>query len=475
MVRGVFWSAVQKYSGIVIQLLVSAVLARLLSPSEFGVVALASVLIVFIQLFSDMGLGAAIVQRNDLDEEDYDHLFSFSVYLGVFLALIVLVSSYFVASFYGDELLIPIVQLMAIPLLLGTVNMVPNSLLAKAKRFKFLALRTLAFQVISGVISVVAALLGMGCFSLLISPIFTSFGVLFVNFRQYPRRFHFRMDWSPLKRIFSYSFFYFLFCVSNYFTRNLDKLIIGKHFSMADLGYYEKSYRLMMLPLQQITHVVTPVMHPIFADLQNEKGRMGMDYGKILRLLSMVSFPVGVFLYFAADNLICLVYGSQWIPAIPVFEILTFSVPIQVLIATTGAIYQASGRTDWLFYAGTFHSFITIVGFLLAAYGWGSVEAMAWAFVITMNVHFFISLYVIYCVIMKLSYGLVLKIFVHPVTHAVLLMVLLWGVDLLDWGHFPCLMLQGMVTVLTVLLYYQFVGGYDWRKIVNDITKMKKG
>lgn len=468
MINGVFWSAVQKYSGIVVQLVISAILARLITPAEFGVVALASVMIAFISIFADMGLGAAIVQKQELTDEDYDQIFSFSVYLGLLLCIILYISSFFIAKFYGNADLVPICQLMAIPLFFNTANMVPNALLCKDRRFKFFAVRALAFQIISGIISVVAAIMGMGCYSLLISPIITSIAGLYVGYIQYPRKFHPIFSIKPIKRIFSYSFFLLSFNIFNYFTRNLDKLIIGKYFSMNDLGYYDKSYRLMMMPLQQVTHVITPVMHPVFATLQNDKSSMGVNYAKIIKLLSNIGFPLCVFLYFSADNLIYIMYGGQWVKSVPVFEILCFSVPIQMVMSSTGSIFQAAGRTDYLFYAGSFHSVITIIGFFLAAHIYGSIEALAWSFVITMSIQFFIAFFVIYVVVLEMSFYIVLRQLYVPLLNACLIAIALYIVDIFIYNNFISLFLQSILSLVVSVAVVHLTKEYDIVRVLKS-------
>src|SRR5699024_4389501 len=109
------------------------------------------------------------------------------------------------------------------------------------------------------------------------------------------------MTWGipSIRKIFKFSAYQFIFNIINYFSRNLDKLLIGKYMGMSPLGYYEKSYRLMMLPLQNITHVITPVMHPIFSDYQHDLNHLAGAYEKIIRLLAFIGLPLSVFLWFS--------------------------------------------------------------------------------------------------------------------------------------------------------------------------------
>ena len=236
---------------------------------------------------------------------------------------------------------------------------------------------------------------------------------------------------------------------------------VGKYFSLNELGYYEKSYRLMMLPLQQITHVITPVMHPVLTCLQNDYHELAEKYNKIIKLLATIGFPLGIYLYFAADNLILIIYGEQWINAIPVFKILSLSVPIQMLLSTTGAIYQVSNRTDWLFYAGIFHAAITILGLIIASASFNSINAIAWSIIITFNFHAIISFFVIYKIILKQSLRKMLKLLLIPVIISFCILCILPFIDLFDMNSFISIFIQTIISGVTTIILTQLTGQYD--------------
>lgn len=338
MLHGVFWSAIEKYSGIVVSLIVSAVLARLISPEDFGTVAIVTVIINFFSIFATMGIFPAIIQRNDLTQKDLDSIFTYSILGGLCLSSLLFCLSWKIADFYNDGSLVFISQILSVNIFFASLNLVPNALMAKNKRFRQIAQRTLSLQVFSGIISIIAAHSGFGIYSLLISPIVTSIGMFLFNIHYYPCHVDFTFDLSPLKKIFSYSSYQFLFEFINYFSRNADKLIIGKYLNMGALGYYDKSYRLMMLPLQNVTSVINPVIQPVLSSLQDDKSELAKKYNKIIQCIAAISFPLAVFLFFAAYEIINIVYGDNWNPAVPVFKILTISLPLQMILSSSGAI-----------------------------------------------------------------------------------------------------------------------------------------
>ena len=463
MISGIFWTAIQKYSGLIVQIIVTAILARLLSPEDFGVVAVATVLIAFFTLFTDMGIGPAIIQKQDLTQDDLNSIFSFTVWGGIVLAALFFVVAYPIGHFYKEESLVLICQLLSINLLFAAWNIVPNALINKNKRFKFIAKRTLSLQVISGIISVFAAYHGLGLYALLISPILTAIGVFVLNFRKYPLQFSWQMHTEALKKIFSYSSFQFLFNFINYFSRNLDKLIIGRFFSMNELGYYEKSYRLMMLPLQYVTNVVTPVMHPILTSLQNDYKSLTEKYNKIIKLIATISFPLGVFLYFAADDIIYIIYGNRWEKAIPVFQILALSLPLQMILSTTGAIYQAAGKTNWLFYGGLSNTCCTVMGFIVAAVCFRTIESMAWAWDITLLINAVISYWILYKVVLRQSIREIIKLCVLPLTTALVIAVVLSIINEISMnnGHIIQLLFKSFLVCVVSIGFIQITGQYN--------------
>lgn len=469
MIRGIFWTAVQKYSGLIVQLIVTAILARLLPPEDFGVMAVATVLIAFFTLFTDMGIGPAIIQKQDLTQDDITSIFSFTIWGGILLAVLFFAAAYPIGAFYKEDSLVHICRLLSVNLLFAAWNIVPNALINKNKRFKFIAERTLLLQSICGIISVIAAYNGLGLYALLVSPLLTSIGVFVLNYRQYPLRFRRRIHTDALKKIFSYSSFQFLFNFINYLSRNLDKLIIGRFFSMNELGYYEKSYRLMMLPLQYVTNVITPVMHPILTTLQNDYKSLTEKYHKIIKLIATISFPMGVFLCFSAEDIIYIVYGDRWEKAIPVFQILALSLPLQMMLSTTGAIYQAAGKTNWLFYGGLTNTCCTVIGFIIAAIHFRTIESMALAWDITLFINAVISYWILYKVVLYSSLHSILQICINPFISALVIGILLWIlVYFFNFqSHFLSLLVKTVLSFTCACALVQCTHQYNLIKLIK--------
>lgn len=397
MKSGVIYTAFAKYSGIFVSLIITSVLARLLPPQAFGVIAIATVFIVFFSIFSDMGLSSAIIQKRNLTKNDYDNLFSFTGYTGAILGLLFFCGSDLIAKFYNDHQLLNICRLLSLNILFATLNIVPNGLLLRDKEFKFIGLRTLGVQIGLGLISIIAAYMGAGVYALLINPVLGSLVVLVLNYLKQPVRFRFSPSLESVKKVASYSIYTFGFSLINYFTRNLDKLLIGKVFGMSPLGYYEKSYRLMLLPVQNLTSVITPVLHPVLADYQDNLSAQIDKYLKLIKMLALIGMPVTAFLFFSAEQLVLIVFGNQWEPSVPVFRILSLSAGIQIVGSTSGAIYQAINKTKVMFYLGVCNTLVNVCGLLVGVFVLKSIEGVAWMWVMTLFIGFWNNIVLAKC------------------------------------------------------------------------------
>jgi teichuronic acid exporter len=468
MFHGVMWSAIEKYSGVFISLIISAILARLISPEEFGVVAIASVLINFLSIFTDMGIGPAIIQRKDLSEQNLNSIFTFTILGGIFLSCLFYASATPIATFYSNTKLIIICKVLSINLLFAALNIVPHATILKEKKFKFMAKRTLLLQVASGIFSIYVAFKGGGLYALLISPIVTAIGMFFFNIKYHPRTIDIKFDSSPFKKIYSFSIYQFLFSFMNYFSRNIDSLIIGRYFTLRELGYYDKSYRLMMLPLQNVTNVITPVMQPILSSLQNDVALLASKYNQIIKLIATISFPLSVFLFFTGSELIRIVYGENWNEAIPVFKIFALSLSLQMILSTSGAIYQSANATKYMFINGVSNTFCTVTGFLIAAVLFKNIIAMAWAWNISLCINMVVSYFILYKIVLKSSIYFMIKSFIIPIITALSIGIGLYFIDeLLSIPFIYVFVVKFCISLLLFVVITQSTKHYDLLKLLN--------
>lgn len=479
LISGVAYTAVAKYSGILISLLVTAILARLIAPEEFGIVAIATVIIAFFAIFCDLGIAPAIVQKQDLDSKDLSNIFSFTIWMGLFLTLCFFFSGSIIANYYDKAILKPICQILSLNLLFASLNIVPNALLFKNKQFKFIAYRTLIVQIVAGVFAVVAALLlpsEYKIYALLFNPVISSIALFILSYLKYPQKFTFTFGTSSLKKIFSFSAYQFMFNVINYFSRNLDKLMIGKYLGMNPLGFYEKSYRLMMLPLQNITAVISPVMHPIFAEFQNDLKKLSDSYVKVIKFLALIGFPLSILLFFTSRELVLIVFGSQWMPSVEAFQILSISVGIQIILSTSGAIFQAANSTKVMFLSGVLSTALTIGGLCLGLFYFESIEGVALCILISFALNFIQCYLLLYKVTLKLSIWPFVKQLISPLILTAILFLPLFFLDKYtsELNIIVSFIIKCAACTIVWAVYVQLRGDYDLLGKIKSIIRRKK-
>lgn len=387
-ISGVFFTALTKYLGILVSLVITGVLSRILTPSDFGLIAIVSVLITFFNLLAEMGIGPAVVQRQDLSKRDFQELFFFTIVVGVILSILFVISAQYIASFYGEDRLVLLCRFLAFGIVLNCLNIIPNALLLKERKFEFIMYRQLLVQILSGGVGIICALNGLGVWALVIYTLCSGLFVFCFNYFKNPLGISF-FSKQTLQKISKFATFQFLFGFINFFSRNADNLLIGKYISPSALGYYDKSYRLMMMPIENLTHVFSPVIQPILYEYQDDKEKIFSVYSKLVSILALIGFPLSVFLHFSASELIFIVFGSQWKASVPVFEILALSAGIQIVMSSCGSIFQVANDTKRLFISGFLSAIVMVLSILLGVLVFKDLEKLAWMLVAAFTVNFF--------------------------------------------------------------------------------------
>lgn len=455
LLRGVFYTALAKYAGIVVHLIVTAVLARLLTPDDFGVVAIAVVIINFFSMLSDMGIGPAIIQKRDLSQKDLSHIFALTMYIGLFLSIAFFAASGAFAEWYKNASLKSVIQLFSLSIFFHCIDIVPSNLLKRDKKFKFIAHCNVLVQIVCGVVSVIAAFLNFGIYSLLIQPVLGSALLFLIDYIYRYVPFTFAVRLQSIKKIVSYSSYQFLFSFVNYFSRNLDKLVVGKTFSIAELGYYEKSYRLMMLPVGNLSHVITPAIQPIFSEFQNDKDWLFSKSLNLFKVLILIGFPLTAFLFFASEELVLTVFGAQWQGAVPVFKILSLSVGIQIIYSPQGAFFQSANAVKEMFFCGLVTAALNIAAVFWGCMFFQSLTGLAWCINFAYVCAFVIVYYVMIKVVFEKKIRSFLKIMIQPTILAFVIAFFLFATEQVIYGLNVVfsLCVKGCVFALIMLLY----------------------
>ncbi|MCE7058636.1 lipopolysaccharide biosynthesis protein [Dyadobacter sp. CY343] len=458
--RGTLAVFLAKYSNILIGLGINSVLARLLSPSEYGTLGIVTVFISFFYILSDIGIGVAIIQNQDLTKKDISDIFKLSVLLSATLAISFFGLSYGIAWYFESEKYIPIGQLLSISVFFSSLSVVPKNLLAKEKTFKLLGTIEVSVAILTGVCVIILAKMGWSYYSIVWRSILTSIIVffLYLHFSRFKIEKGFGLD--GFRKIARYSFFQFAFNFINYFSRNLDNILIGKYMGNQVLGIYNQSYQLMMYPVQNLTHVITPVLHPVLARFRDQPKVIFEEYVKLVNILALLGVPVSILIFFASDEIITILLGAKWLSVIPVLRIFSVTIWIQIITSSAGAIFQAIGRTDVLFKLGLFSALTIISCILTGVIYFESLNAVAFTLSFAFFINFVVIFYILINKLLKESFINFLKPLFTQLPFAIVLILSLFayqaifGSDVSPFGKVISLGCKGAITGILFGLFH---------------------
>lgn len=413
-------NAIGKYSVIVLQLVVTAILARLLSAEDYGVVAIITVFSTFFSTLSDMGFGVAIVQRKDLSERDIGNIFSITICVSVILAIVFCILSIPISIFYQSYVYIPLGMILSISLLFNTVNMIPNGILNRDKKFKLIAIRNIGVYLLSAIIAVLLAKNGFRFYSLAIQTTMSAVLSFLISYFVTKPIYISKIDFKILNKIGEYSGFQFAFNVLNYFSRNLDNLLTGKFFGIKELGYYNKAYTLMLYPVNNLAGVLSPILHPVLADFQEDTSYVYKQYVKIFKALSIVGLYVAPICYLCSEEIILILFGNQWGNSASCFAILSIAIIPQMINSCAGAFFQILGNTRLLFVDGVINTVITITAILIGVFFGGNIVSLSIAVTAAYIFHFFTAEWFVLYKLFKTSF----KVFLVEIKKEIIILLI---------------------------------------------------
>ena len=348
------------------------ILARLLVPEDYGLIGMATVIIGFVEYFKDLGLSTATIQRREINHQQISTLFWINLAVGCLVALIVAALAPAIALFYDEPRLKTITFALAINFVFGGLTVQHQALLRRQMQFTSLAkIQTIAMTV--GVVTaIVTAYCGLGYWALVLMLMMTAIvnaaGVwLACGWRPgLPRK-----D-SQIGSMLAYGGNLMGFGLVNYFSRNLDNILIGRRWGSDLLGLYAQAYQLLLLPIQQINNPISSVALPTLASLQTEPKKYCRYYYKAILLITTIGMPIVCCMFATADKLILSILGEQWMGSVPLFKFLMPAAFVGTFNVAGGWVYQSLGRTDRQFRIGMVIATIHSIIFLISV-NWGAI------------------------------------------------------------------------------------------------------
>jgi PST family polysaccharide transporter len=370
--------AVQAYR-IGLSFLSNVLLARLLTPMDFGLVAMVSSCVAFVSIIQDLGLNQSTIQRERISQAQVSALFWLSIGFSFILALFLAASAPVVTWFFGDSRLTALTIAFAILIIFGGAQSQQLALLSREMRFKTLAWIDALAATISVAAGIITAWLTSSYWSLFVASlasVLASFACLWAVSSFRPSRPSFEGDFHEILKFGSGISG---FNIVNYFARNADNLLIGRYYGAAQLGLYDRAYRLLLFPLAQIQVPLGRVMYPVLCGLQSDPERYRKAYTESTSLLMMAAQPGLVFAIVFAEDVFLILLGPQWMPAVPIFRWLGLAGLSQLMTSTVGWLFLSQGRGGDYFKFGLLNGVAAVASFVIGI-SWGPLGvAVAYA------------------------------------------------------------------------------------------------
>jgi O-antigen/teichoic acid export membrane protein len=349
-VKSGFWLAGTRFVTQVFSWVVTINVARLLSPEDYGLMAMATVFTGLAAVLGELGLGAAIVQRKEVSAEALASNFWLSVGAGVLLAGFGMALAYPTAWAFGEARVIPITQLASVLFILNALQLVPQSLLVRGVRFREIGFIELAAVVTASLSMLAMARLGFGVWTLVTGTIIQNVASLILLLAVSRWRPHPRFRSHEVKPYLAYGLrvagsrsFFYVFSVA-------DKVVVGKLFDAQVLGYYSFAQQLASIPTDKIVSIFQQVAFPVFSRFQNDVGRCADFFRRATRYIALVVAPLFGGGMLLGEELILVLLGEKWAPIVPLFQMFCLSQFILAITVLSAVVHNAQGRPHWVLY-----------------------------------------------------------------------------------------------------------------------------
>lgn len=391
-ILGVIWSSVQKFGTLIISFIGNIVLARLLTPGDFGVIGMLMVFIALSETLIDGGFGSALIQRKNPTNTDYSTIFYWNIILAILLYGILFISAPSIASFYKIPALSDFLKVLGTILLINSFNIIQSNILTKSLKFNILAKRDIISISIGTTIAIILAYKGFGVWSLVINYIVTAVIKSILLWTTCAWRPQLIFSFTSFKSLFKFGSYMFLYSLLDKFVFQLQALIIGRSFSANDLGFYTQAKKIHEIPERSFPSIISQVTFPVFSSIQDNKERIINVVKKTMKVTSFITFPIMVILIVIADPLIKFLLTEKWSESIVYFQILCTGGILYSINNNNLNVMKALGKSDLFFKSAIVKKSISIL-FIIIGIQFG-IKEMVIGYAVSIYFWFFINSFI---------------------------------------------------------------------------------
>lgn len=368
IVRSTAWVALGYGGNQVLTFGVIAVLARLLTPAEFGLVSLASIVIVVMTYLQESGLGTAVIRQRDDLECAVATMWVFMVTMSIVLYFCVFGTAPLLARAFDQPQLTDVVRVLALVVVIRALGSTAGTLLERTLAFRSRTMGDLAGAVVQAAVSIPLAVAGLGVWSLVLGQLASTVAIMSTYWALAPLHPNPRLaDWSMLRQLSRYGRHVTIGNVLGLVNANVDNVVIGKLLGTTSLGFYAAAWRVANLPALGLGYIIGRVMFPAYATIQDDLPAFRRAYVMNVQRVALVSLPAALGILICADPIITGLLGAKWEPAVSPLRILGVFGLIRSFSATAGAVFQAAGRPQLVYQIGILHSGVLYAGLVLLA------------------------------------------------------------------------------------------------------------
>lgn len=379
-INSLLWTTIERFSIQGFQFILSIIIARLVTPTDYGLIAILNVFLALAQTFIDSGFSNALIQKKNRTDVDFSTVFYFNLIIGLGVYCILFFTSPFISSFYDEDLLSPIFKYAGLNLIITSFSLVHRTKLTIDLRFKEQAIISLIAMMSSGVVGIVLAYWGYGVWALVIQTIINNFIASFlyiISIKWYPLFVFSKESFLNLFRFGSKLLFAGLI---NTLYLNLYSLIVGKWFSPSVLGYYNRASTMAQFASVNISGIVGRVLFPILCNKQNSYEDLVTSYWKSVNLLSYLIFPLMFFICSVSEDLVLLILGEKWLFCYELLQILCLAYILTPIMLLSSQYFTSVGRSDFALKAEIWKKTVSII-ILIVTFPLG-IKWMCWGLVL---------------------------------------------------------------------------------------------
>lgn len=345
-ISGIIWSIAQQFSSKAVGFFITIVLARILTPAEFGLIAMLSVFISIGNTLLESGLTTSLIRTADVSQKDLSTVFYFNLIGSIFLYIILFLSAPAISAFYHQDVLTKIVRVYGITLIINAFFVVQSTLLIKEMRFKTQTNIQIPSAIAGGLLGILLSKLGYGVWSLVWMSLLTALLSTIMHWICSTWRPSLLFDRDSFKRHFHFGYKMTLSGLLETLYQNIYTLIIGKYYSAAQLGFYSRAYSISQLPIENISAAISKVTYPMFSEISQNDEQLKRVNKKVMQQVVFWNAPMLVSLCVIAEPLFRFLLTDKWMPAVPYFQILCIAGILHPLHSYNLNILKVKGRSD---------------------------------------------------------------------------------------------------------------------------------